>query len=75
MAERERRVGVELTDREHATVLAALRYYQSVMRMGGGNPPYRVVQIADNDGTLVPLSAEEIDTLCEGINCDYREVP
>lgn len=54
--------------RELATVLAALRYYQSAMSMNGGMPPFRVAQIATDDDTLVPLGIAEIDALCERIN-------
>lgn len=66
MAEQQRE-GLILNDRELATVLAALRYYQSVMNFGGA-PPFRVAQIASCDDTLLPLDACEVDDLCQRIN-------
>jgi hypothetical protein len=53
---------VRLADRELATVLAALRYWQQ--------------DLAENDGPIcehfdehTPLTVEEIDDLCERLNC------
>lgn len=48
----------ELSEREHATVMAALRAYQ----------PDEHNEIASNLNTLEPLTAPEIDELCESIN-------
>ena len=55
-----------LSARELGTVLAALRYWQN-------RDPYwseglLVNSIATDDGSFEPLSAEEIDELCERIN-------
>ena len=54
---------VHLNERELATVLAALRYWQQ--------------DLAENDGPIsehfadeTPLTVEEIDALCERLNCD-----
>lgn len=52
------------TDRELATVLAALRYWQREGLMSAGHE----VDIASGGGTLAPLTAGEIDTLCERLN-------
>lgn len=55
-----------LTEAQHATVLAALRYYQRDMltlRTSG------VYDIATSAGTLEPLTASEIDGLCDNLNC------
>jgi signal transduction histidine kinase len=54
-----------LDDREHATVLAALRYWQRE----GGIMALREWDIASNDETLVPLDDKDIDALCERLNC------
>jgi hypothetical protein len=54
-----------IDDREHATILAALRYWQRK----GLESPAPEDDIATNAGTLIGLSAEEIDELCEWINC------
>ena len=52
---------IQLSDRELATVLAALRYWQQ--------------DLAENDGPIsehfdehTPLTVEEIDDLCERLN-------
>ncbi|MBM4072699.1 MAG: hypothetical protein FJ271_27800 [Planctomycetes bacterium] len=52
---------IQISDRELATVLAALRYWQQ--------------DLAENDGPIsehfaeqTPLSVEEIDDLCERLN-------
>jgi hypothetical protein len=55
-----------LDDAEHATVLAALRYYESRME---GNPGAMFEDIATNGGTVKPLTESEIDALCERLNC------
>lgn len=53
--------------RELATVLAALRYWQTDMdRLGGFNAAHD--HIATGAGTFDALTEEEIDTLCERIN-------
>lgn len=54
-----------LNDREHATVLAALRFWQREGRASGGHEH----DIADNGGKLKPLGVGEIDALCERLNC------
>jgi hypothetical protein len=56
---------VGLTDRELATVLAALRYWQQDLLANEGEPP-----ISEHfEGGNTPLDAEEIDELCERLNC------
>jgi len=69
----------ELDDRQHATVLAALRTYQAT---NGGSDAYLpgdrsvdVENIASNHGSVDPLSIEEIDDLCEAINIDPAATP
>jgi hypothetical protein len=54
-----------MNDRELATVLAALRYWQQ--------------DLAENDSPIsehfaehTPLTVEEIDDLCERLNCGAR---
>jgi hypothetical protein len=59
--------------REHHTVLAALRFWQRAStRLFGVNyePEY---EIATNSGAVEPLSCEEIDSLCEDLNCGGRD--
>ena len=53
-----------LEPRQNATVLAALRLLQQQRQ----TLPEEVVQIASDEDTLEPLSADEIDGLCELIN-------
>lgn len=57
-----------LDDAEHATVLAALRYYQ---QNGLGDPANRQEEIhiiATNGDTVISLDAKAIDALCERLN-------
>lgn len=59
-----------LNSREHATVLAALRYWQRhqahIIMRGVTTMPEDA--IATNSGTLEPLSRAEIDALCDRLN-------
>lgn len=55
-------------ERETATILAALRYWQREGLMSDGDEQ----DVASDGGRFQSLSAEEIDTLCERINCDAR---
>ena len=55
-----------LTAREIAAILAALRLYQREAETHGGLRFAR--GIASDDGSLEPLTADEIDDLCERIN-------
>lgn len=59
----------KLNDRELGTVLAALRYWQRRALDGATQlhclPEYDIAA----DGDMEPLSANEIDELCERINC------
>lgn len=57
---------MNLTARELATVLAALRIYQQALHLNGGEPPADVHDIACEAG--LPLSVDEIDALCEQLN-------
>lgn len=53
-----------ITERQHATILAALRSYQRDLEKGRA----LFENIASNDGKFKPLTAEQIDVLCERIN-------
>lgn len=59
-----------LDDAQHATVLAALRFYQA---KGQGDPYNRsldIHEIAINGGEVVSsLDADDIDNLCQELNC------
>lgn len=64
-----RDVWIQLSDRELATVLAALRYHQDENLQGGGEiPDAWIRQIATDGGTLVPLDYDQVSALCERIN-------
>lgn len=55
-----------LTPRELATVLAALRYWQHLLLIREHTGPIS----ADHfDDEITPLSADEVDDLCERLNC------
>ncbi len=55
-----------MNDRELATVLAALRVYQR-----GGAPLLTkdLWNVATNNDAFLPMTPEEIDSLCERLNC------
>ena len=58
-----------LDDREHATVLAALRCYQETVAQSDEPMPERFNDLATNGGKLNALDADAIDALCERLNC------
>ena len=55
--------------REMATVLAALREWQGILR---GSEPEEgwIKDIASAGGTVTPLRADEIDELCQRLNTE-----
>jgi hypothetical protein len=53
----------QLTDRELATVLAALRLWQAAYEHGEDLAPY-----AGHFAEVSPLSSHDIDELCERLN-------
>lgn len=57
-----------INNRELATILAALRYWQREGMMSGGHEQ----DIACDDGEFAPLNADEIDGLCERLNCEMQ---
>lgn len=54
----------EIYDRDLHTILAALRMYQNRIN----DIPERFLEIATNYGEVDPLTADEIDDLCEELN-------
>ena len=60
--QKKRSVRISITEREHATILAALRLWQEADEHKRGD----LRDIAEAAG--IPLSNEEIDVLCERIN-------
>lgn len=56
----------DVDDRELATILAALRFWQRHGESRQANEPE--YDIATNAGTLSPLADAEIDALCERLN-------
>lgn len=61
----------QLSERELATVLAALRYWQREGLHSSGHE----IEIATNGGTLAAMAEGEIDALCERINTASRATP
>lgn len=66
---------MKLSDRELATVLAALRLRQAhelgsipIEQIADEDQLAAINDIADAGGTVVPLTADEIDALCEWLN-------
>ncbi len=58
---------VLLGERQHATVLAALRLLEA-MTDSGIEPTGSILAIATDDGRLEKLTTDEIDALCQSIN-------
>jgi hypothetical protein len=58
---------MQLSDRELATVLAALRYWQDEMRPGDVPLCY-----PEHFEDVTPLTTDEIDSLCERLNGGIR---
>ena len=56
----------DLEHRELSTILAALRYWQREGLMSNGHE----ASIACDGGGIEPLTASEIDDLCERLNCE-----
>lgn len=52
-----------VSDRELATILAALRLFQHTVFLPPG-----VTDVATNDGEFVLMNDDEIDKLCEDLN-------
>lgn len=59
---------IEVSDEEHATILAAIRYWQRHYEQGNITNDGEFWPIADSMGQFEPLTPSEIDTLCERIN-------
>lgn len=58
-----------MNDREHATVLAALRLWQMQRER---DIPGSLMEVATDGHTLEPLTDDEIDALCERLNTEAR---
>ena len=58
---------MKLNERETATVLAALRYWQQDLIKNG---PENCINEEHFSDMIEPLTPEEIDGLCERINCE-----
>ena len=54
-----------ITERELATILAALRFWQEFR---DGSMGFEFTPIASDEGQFVPLNDEEIDVLAERLN-------
>ena len=60
---------LEVSDRELATILAALRYHQAENLQGKSEiADLAIREVASDSGRLRPLSFKECDRLCERIN-------
>ena len=65
--QKKRRFRISITEREHATILAALRLWQEADEHNRGD----LRDIAEAVG--VPLGSKEIDALCERIDFTSRK--
>jgi hypothetical protein len=61
---------IKVTERELATVLFALRVYQGLLERPG--PAY--VKGAMHFQEEKPLTAAEVDRLCENLNCNHSQL-
>lgn len=67
-------MNIKVTSRQHATIIAALRFWQRVamhngyLPMMGGGIAEPEIDIATNGGKHGPMTAIEIDDMIEGIN-------
>jgi hypothetical protein len=69
MPHKKKSLALNVSDRELATILAALRYHQAENLQGTSEIPDQAIrEIATDGGCLRPLSSQEIDRLCERIN-------
>lgn len=59
---------ITLDARQLAAVLTGLRLVQAELPRGEFLP-HGVSEIYDDGGTITPLTADELDDLCEAINC------
>lgn len=60
---------ITVNERQHATILAALRIYQKTGMSEPTNRPVAIHEIATNSETIIALNADDIDDLCELLNC------
>jgi hypothetical protein len=75
MPHRTKSLALDVSNRELATILAALRYHQAENLQGSSEIPDQAIrEIATDGGCLRPLSSQEIDQLCERINLDAEPV-
>lgn len=63
---------VTVTRAEHSTILAALRYWQREGLLSSGHEIEEIATSGGPDSPTYhePLTAEDIDALCEKINVD-----
>lgn len=59
-------MNINISERELATILAALRFWQGEINDGFSDEQW---DIASGSGVYEPLDAAQIDTLCENMNC------
>ncbi len=66
---------ITVSEAEFSTIMAALRFYQE---QGQDNPAHRspgIDCIATNEGQLVALDGQAIDSLCKRINTEVERSP
>lgn len=59
---------ISIEEAEHATILAALRFYQAHGMGDPVNRPDAIDDLATNGGKVASLDEEGISDLCERIN-------
>lgn len=67
-------ITITVDDAQHATILAALRYYQQEGLGEPCNRPVEIHEIATDGGAVMSsLDDEGIDALCEQLNAPNNE--
>lgn len=70
MPDKGKPIDLLVDDRELAAILAALRFHQDEdLQAAGSIPDQAVRDIATNGGEVQPLDYDEIDDLCQRLNC------
>ena len=70
------RLTITITRQEHATILAALRYWEAyALRDGIADVEYEFHEVATDGGKFDLLDADQIDDLAERINTEAEDAP
>ena len=60
-------LNAEITGAEYSTILAALRYWQESLDLGGGAIPQHLLDVVTDAGRYEQLTVEQIDALIDAL--------